>query len=215
MRLHLLHCVHLSMSTRGTWMAMPRFSNWEVPKGTRPPGSKVLTGRSPPLRPLQGPWIFSANSAAAAMAAFLGAALTARTRGVGSNASAQASGTGTSTMPPRLASTPAIFICTTLSPFFPYIFWMLFLSKSTASSMSMTPLSLKKTVCMIMLMRLPMPTSTPILVASMTYSLALLRASSRRIMAGSCTPTSSPDHVQLMTTVPPGFKYFVMSYWCT
>lgn len=29
----------------GTLMAMPRFSNCEVPSGTRPPGTKELTGR--------------------------------------------------------------------------------------------------------------------------------------------------------------------------
>ena len=32
----------------GTLMAIPRFSNWLVPKGTRPPGTKVLTGKEFP-----------------------------------------------------------------------------------------------------------------------------------------------------------------------
>ena len=89
MRLHLLHCVHLSMSTTGTlasqlhatsftlcaamWealvtvtvakvshfsqatlIAIPRFSYWLVPHGTRPPGTKALTGSELPSRLLQG-----------------------------------------------------------------------------------------------------------------------------------------------------------------
>mmetsp|Transcript_43125 Transcript_43125/g.102752 ORF Transcript_43125/g.102752 Transcript_43125/m.102752 type:complete len:223 (-) Transcript_43125:541-1209(-) len=64
MRLHLLHCVHLSMSTCGTLMAMPRFSYWLVPSGTRPPGTKALTGRALPSRLLQGACTCLANCSA-------------------------------------------------------------------------------------------------------------------------------------------------------
>lgn len=37
-----------SLFALGTLMAIPRFSNWLVPSGTRPPGTKVLTGRELP-----------------------------------------------------------------------------------------------------------------------------------------------------------------------
>lgn len=38
----------LSCLALGTLMAIPRFSYWLVPNGTRPPGTKVLTGRELP-----------------------------------------------------------------------------------------------------------------------------------------------------------------------
>ena len=40
----------------GTLMAIPRFSYWLVPKGTRPPGTKVLTGKEFPSSEPQPTW---------------------------------------------------------------------------------------------------------------------------------------------------------------
>ena len=40
----------------GTLMAIPRFSYWLVPKGTRPPGTKVLTGKEFPSSEPQQTW---------------------------------------------------------------------------------------------------------------------------------------------------------------
>eukprot|EP00961_Rhodomonas_salina_P047574 639211-Rhodomonas_salina.5 len=42
------------MSTRGTWSAMPRFSEAEVPVGTAPPGTNAETGSSLPSWRLVG-----------------------------------------------------------------------------------------------------------------------------------------------------------------
>mmetsp|Transcript_29156 Transcript_29156/g.83687 ORF Transcript_29156/g.83687 Transcript_29156/m.83687 type:complete len:223 (-) Transcript_29156:755-1423(-) len=210
MRLHLLHCVQRSMSTRGTLIAMPRFSNWLVPRGTLPPGSKVLTGRSLPSRLLHGCWMAWAKSAAFEShfgASTLGAPASPA-------ASAQEAGILHSTMPSQLMLTPSMFICTTLSPFFPYIFLIDPLSSSMAASKGMTPLSLKKTLCMIMLMRLPKPAFTPILVASIKYNFAPFFARSERIFAGNRSANSDSCHVQLMTQTPPFFKYRVTSYCC-
>mmetsp|Transcript_12903 Transcript_12903/g.26139 ORF Transcript_12903/g.26139 Transcript_12903/m.26139 type:complete len:200 (+) Transcript_12903:362-961(+) len=166
-KLHLLHCVHLSMSTRGTLIAMPRFSNWLVPKGTRPPGSKVLTGKLLPSKSFTGVWIFFANSAAWAMDVDVATLTEISPLSTTLVACAHSGGTLHSTMPSQLMFTPSMFICTTLSPFFPYIFLMLPFKSSMAASNGMTPLNLKKTLCMIMLMRLPKPALTPIFVASM------------------------------------------------
>mmetsp|Transcript_3795 Transcript_3795/g.8662 ORF Transcript_3795/g.8662 Transcript_3795/m.8662 type:complete len:243 (+) Transcript_3795:326-1054(+) len=210
MRLHLLHCVHLSMSTRGTLMAMPRFSYWLVPKGTRPPGSKVLTGSELPSMLLQGRWMLFAKLAAldnhAGASNFGGGAPT--------GASAQEAGTLISTMPSQLMFTPSMFICTTLSPFFPYIFLIDPFKSSIAASKGITPLNLKKTLCMIMLMRLPKPAFTPIFVASMRYNFAPFFAKSDRIFAGSFASNSDSCQVQLITHTPPFLRYLVTSYCC-
>mmetsp|Transcript_10284 Transcript_10284/g.19235 ORF Transcript_10284/g.19235 Transcript_10284/m.19235 type:complete len:225 (+) Transcript_10284:1403-2077(+) len=213
MRLHLLHCVHLSMSTTGTLIAMPRFSYWLVPKGTRPPGMKVLTGSELPSRLLQWLWICLANCAELMSTMVLGprGTLVEVWSSPSTRRAAQELGTGHSTMPVTEASTPSMFILTTASPFLPYIFLMLFFSISMASSYGITPLSLKKTLCMIILMRLPRPAFTAICVASMMYNLACFSARSRRILAGRCCSSSAGFQEQLITTTPLGFKYRVMS----
>ncbi len=80
---------------------------------------------------------------------------------------AQAAGYSISTRLATVASTAAWFMLTIFSLFLANIFLISSLRAAMASSTGITLASLKKAVCMIMLMRPPRPTSWAIFTASM------------------------------------------------
>ena len=152
---HWLHWMQFSLSHCGTLMATPRFSYWLVATGKEPSGLKELTGRLSPFWARMGRMTFCTKAGTLSDLPDLSLAV------------AQAAGTLISTRLARVWSTPSTFILTILSPFLPYSFLMESFKSEMALSMGRTLASLKKAVCMIMLMRLPRPTAAAIFTASM------------------------------------------------
>jgi len=104
----LLHCMQLSICHSGTLTAMPRFSYFVVPVGTRPAGSNAETGSLSPSCASTGWMTWSKYSVAST---FTGSAPVV--------ALAQAAGTGISTRPEIAMSIASQFCLTTASPFLP------------------------------------------------------------------------------------------------
>ena len=155
---HWLHCMHLSACHSGRYTATPRFSYAAVPDGNVPSSipSKALTGRSSPSCLFIGMSISSMNSGSSSYFS------------LGFSASAHSSGTSIFLIAVIPSSTAAQFISTIFCPFFLYVFSIPSLRYSTALSIGITSVSLKKAACMTILILLPRPTFSAIFHASIT-----------------------------------------------
>jgi hypothetical protein len=137
---------------------MLRFSQRAVPVGHVPSTGNALTGSRSPF-----PSSITAVTRRMKSGAF---SLTMGGRG---RVAVTSFGTGTSCSSASVASTAAKFLLiTSAPPFAPYVFSIAFLIFAIASSRGSTPEMAKKQVCMITLMRPPMPAACATFAASIT-----------------------------------------------
>eukprot|EP00755_Sulcionema_specki_P003782 Sspe_Gene.3873::Locus_1292_Transcript_2_5_Confidence_0.333_Length_5747::g.3873::m.3873 len=108
--------------------------------------------------------------------------------------------------------TAVTFIWTTFSPLDPYVLRMASLRRSRASSKGSTPESLKKAVCITMLMRPFSPTCPAIFEASTMYIFAFFRARVRFKWSGSSFSISSRGTWVFSTKTPSSLRQSTMGY---
>ena len=125
---------------------MFRFSHWAVARGHVPSGGNALTGRRSPLPSSMTPETRFTKSGAAS-----------DTMGGRRRVDVIFTGTAISARFSSVPSTAAKLRRTVSSPFLPYVFSIAFLIWAIASSRGRTPEIAKKQVCMIVLMRPPIP----------------------------------------------------------
>ena len=141
--------MQIAGSQIGMSWAMLRFSYCVVPVGKVPLSGKALTGRLSPRLAIITPSTSLTNFGAEA-----------GTGGTIFTFEVACCGYFTSCRLANAASTAAKFCWMTFSPpFLPYVFLMASLIRAIASLAGITPASLKKQVCMIVLIRTPISAS--------------------------------------------------------
>ena len=143
---HLLHWMQIFSSQTGISRAMFRFSHWAVARGHVPSGGNALTGRRSPLPSSMTPDTRFTKSGASGET-------------IGGRRRVEVIFVGTTIFSrfARVPSTAAKLRRTVSSPFLPYVFSIAFLIWVIASSRGKTPEIAKKQVCMIVLIRPPIP----------------------------------------------------------
>jgi hypothetical protein len=143
---HWLHWMQTFASHTGISSARFRFSHFAVPTGQVPSTGKALTGSRSPL-PASITAVTRCTKSGACWA----------TTGGRVRVAFAACGTGISCRWASAWSTRSQFRRTTSGPRLPYVFSIAFLIWAMASSRGRMPAMPKKQVCMIVLMRVPMP----------------------------------------------------------